>query len=77
MNGFTIDDFADPARLVARPHDLDPAALDGNARGSDHAYRPPLDPAQWREVSREAHAASSADGFDYAFVTYERPSAAS
>ena len=38
---------------------------------------PPLDPAQWREVSREAHTASTGDGFDYAFVTYERPSAAS
>ncbi len=31
---------------------------------------PPYDRAAWRETAREA--ARSADGFDYAFVTYER-----
>ena len=33
---------------------------------------PPLDPAQWIETSHEAHTRSSADGYDYAFITYER-----
>ncbi len=33
---------------------------------------PPLDPAQWREVAREPHVLEGSEGFDYAFVTYER-----
>jgi dihydrofolate reductase len=33
---------------------------------------PPLDPAQWRETARERHAATTPDGYDYAFVTYTR-----
>jgi dihydrofolate reductase len=33
---------------------------------------PPLDPAQWRETAREPQPASAPDGFEYAFVTYER-----
>jgi dihydrofolate reductase len=33
---------------------------------------PPLDPTQWRETAREPRAAHGSDGFDYAFVTYER-----
>ena len=33
---------------------------------------PPLDPAQWREASRERHARATPDGYDYAFVTYAR-----
>ena len=33
---------------------------------------PRLDPAQWREVAREPHVLEGSDGFDYAFVTYER-----
>jgi dihydrofolate reductase len=33
---------------------------------------PPLDRGVWREASRERHARSAADGYDYAFVTYER-----
>jgi dihydrofolate reductase len=37
---------------------------------------PPLDPAHWREASRETHATSDAAGFGYAFVTYERRAAA-
>jgi dihydrofolate reductase len=37
---------------------------------------PTLDPAHWREASREAHAAPDADGLGYAFVTYERRAAA-
>ena len=31
---------------------------------------PAFDRAQWRETAREGHRAP--DGFDYAFVTYER-----
>jgi dihydrofolate reductase len=45
-------------------------AFDGDARF------PALDPAHWRETSRETHAATGADGFGYAFVTYERRAAA-
>ncbi|MEP7180590.1 MAG: dihydrofolate reductase [Betaproteobacteria bacterium] len=33
---------------------------------------PPLDAGDWRETAREPGAASGADQFDYAFVTYER-----
>ena len=33
-------------------------------------YFPTLDPGQWREITRETH--HDADGFDYAFVTYQR-----
>jgi dihydrofolate reductase len=33
---------------------------------------PPIDRAQWREVSREARRVEGADGFDFAFVTYVR-----
>ena len=33
---------------------------------------PSPDPAQWRQVSREAHRANPPNDFDYAFVTYER-----
>jgi dihydrofolate reductase len=35
---------------------------------------PPLDRAVWREASRERHAAGTAGGYDYAFVTYARRS---
>ena len=34
-------------------------------------FFPPLDPARWAETAREAYH-SDADGYDYAFVTYER-----
>lgn len=37
---------------------------------------PPLDPDTWREAARERHARVSADGYDYAFVTYVRCDAA-
>jgi len=37
---------------------------------------PSLDPAHWREASREKHAERGADGLGYAFVTYERRAAA-
>jgi dihydrofolate reductase len=45
----------------------------------DHAFRcdtffPPIDPAVWIETARETHHAEE-DGFDYAFVTYERRAA--
>jgi dihydrofolate reductase len=33
---------------------------------------PPLDPAAWQETSREPHVAEGPDGYDYAFVTYQR-----
>jgi dihydrofolate reductase len=33
---------------------------------------PALDPAQWRETALERHARSTPDGYDYAYVTYER-----
>ena len=33
---------------------------------------PPLDPATWREVTRETHPAGTAEGPGYAFVTYTR-----
>ena len=32
----------------------------------------PLDPAQWRETTRESRIHPGADGFAYDFVTYER-----
>ena len=36
------------------------------------AWFPPFARGDWREISREEHAAGSADGFAYAYVTYER-----
>jgi dihydrofolate reductase len=35
-------------------------------------FFPEYDRSQWREVSRERHAAGGPDGLDYAFVEYER-----
>jgi dihydrofolate reductase len=35
-------------------------------------FFPEFDRAQWREISRERHAAAGAEGFDYAFVEYQR-----
>ena len=45
----------------------------------DHAFRcdaffPPIDPGIWVETARETHRAEE-QGFDYAFVTYERRAA--
>lgn len=40
-------------------------------RGSD-AFFPELNPMQWREVSREYHAADELNTYDYSFVVYER-----
>jgi dihydrofolate reductase len=42
----------------------------------DHSFAcdtffPPIDPAAWVETARETHH-SDANGYDYAFVTYER-----
>jgi dihydrofolate reductase len=34
-------------------------------------FFPPIDPLQWKEVARERYH-SAQNGFDYAFVTYER-----
>jgi len=36
------------------------------------AFFPEFDRSLWREVSRERHAAGGNEGFDYAFVDYER-----
>jgi dihydrofolate reductase len=36
------------------------------------AFFPELDRSRWREVSRERHASGGPEGFDYAFVEYER-----
>ena len=36
------------------------------------AFFPEFDRSLWREVSREPHAAGGNEGFDYAFVDYER-----
>lgn len=33
---------------------------------------PPMNPARWREVSREEHAASADNPYPYAFVVYDR-----
>jgi dihydrofolate reductase len=35
------------------------------------AFFPAIDPAQWKEVARETHY-SDANGFDYAYITYDR-----
>ena len=35
------------------------------------AFFPAIDPQQWQEVARESHH-SEQNGFDYAFVTYQR-----
>jgi dihydrofolate reductase len=42
------------------------AHIDGDA------HFPLLDPAHWREVAREAHAADERHAYAYSFVTYER-----
>lgn len=44
--------------------------IDADVAGD--AYFPAIDRSKWVEVSRETHH-SAANGFDYAFVTYERP----
>lgn len=36
------------------------------------AFFPDYDRSRWREVSRERHTSSGPDGFDYAFVEYDR-----
>jgi dihydrofolate reductase len=36
------------------------------------AFFPEFDRSRWREVSREKHPSGGAEGFDYAFVEYER-----
>jgi dihydrofolate reductase len=35
------------------------------------AFFPAIDPAQWKEVAREAHH-SEANGLDFAYITYDR-----
>lgn len=36
------------------------------------AFFPEFDRSRWREISREQHASGGPEGFDYAFVEYER-----
>jgi dihydrofolate reductase len=36
------------------------------------AFFPEFDRSHWREISRERHASGGPEGFDYAFVEYER-----
>ena len=38
------------------------------------AFFPEFDRSRWREVSRERHASGGPEGFDYAFVEFERNS---
>jgi dihydrofolate reductase len=44
--------------------------IDADVEGD--AFFPAIDQAKWTETSRETHH-SEANGFDYAFVTYDRP----
>ncbi|AOY93275.1 diacylglycerol kinase [Cupriavidus sp. USMAA2-4] len=44
--------------------------IDADVEGDAHF--PAIDRSRWLEVSRETHR-SEANGFDYAFVVYERP----
>jgi dihydrofolate reductase len=44
--------------------------LDADFEGDAHF--PPFDRRLWHETAREAHAASAACPFSYAYVTYER-----
>ena len=41
------------------------------AFNGDAAF-PPFDRDQWREIDREHHTLDGPDGFDYAFVTFQR-----
>ncbi|MBS0584487.1 MAG: dihydrofolate reductase [Proteobacteria bacterium] len=45
--------------------------IDTEARDAD-AHFPRFDPAQWRETSREAHAADARHEYGFSFVDYER-----
>ncbi len=58
--------------LAALPHAqrVELTEIDADVEGD--AVMPPLDPAQWRETARAAHAATTERPFGYAFVTYER-----
>jgi dihydrofolate reductase len=43
-----------------------------HARVEGDAWLPPIDWGQWREASRERHAASGKNPYDFSFVVYER-----
>ncbi len=45
--------------------------VDTVVKGAD-AFFPRFDPAQWREISREAHPADARNAFAFEFVDYER-----
>ena len=45
-------------------------------RVAGDAYFPAIDPEVWRETAREEHAPAEGDDSAFAFVTYQRQSAA-
>ena len=45
--------------------------VDTEADDAD-TFFPTLDPAQWREIAREAHAADEGHAFAFEFVEYKR-----
>ncbi len=59
------------ALALARATRLHLTWIDTEARGAD-AYFPRFDPAQWREILREAHAADARHEYAFSFVDYER-----
>ncbi|MFO7552544.1 MAG: dihydrofolate reductase [Haliea sp.] len=46
-----------------------------HAEVAGDTWFPPLNPAAWREIAREEHAATSDNPYPYAFVVYERAEA--
>jgi dihydrofolate reductase len=55
----------------ALPHTVRLIVTEIGKRFDCDAFFPDIDPQQWEEVSREQHH-SEANGFNYAFVTYQR-----
>lgn len=41
-----------------------------DAEFAGDTFMPPVDPAEWKEISRERH--TSAQGWDYRYINYER-----
>ena len=58
------------ATMLPRARRLYLTEVDGEFDGD--AWFPALDPAQWREVARECHAADAKNAHGYCFVTLER-----
>jgi dihydrofolate reductase len=57
-------------QTIARAHRLFITEVALDAEGE--ARFPPIDPQEWREISREAGERGSRDEADFAFVSYER-----